>query len=94
MSELAAQLVDRVLPHVPIRQWVFTVPVPVRYQLAFDDREPAPAQDGAGSAGDREAAARLRPHEAGRPGGRGRLPGRRLGRPDLAGRPPPHRRWR
>jgi hypothetical protein len=36
MSELAAQLVDRVLPHVPIRQWVFTVPVPVRYQLAFD----------------------------------------------------------
>jgi hypothetical protein len=25
-----------VLPHVPIRQWVFTVPVPVRYQLAFD----------------------------------------------------------
>ena len=36
MSELAAHLVDRVLPHVPIRQWVFTVPVPVRYQLAFD----------------------------------------------------------
>ena len=36
MSELAAHLADRVLPHVPIRQWVFTVPVPVRYQLAFD----------------------------------------------------------
>jgi hypothetical protein len=36
MSELAARLVDHVLPHVPIRQWVFTVPVPVRYQLAFD----------------------------------------------------------
>jgi hypothetical protein len=36
MSELAAHLVDRVLPHVPIRQWTFTVPVPVRYQLAFD----------------------------------------------------------
>jgi hypothetical protein len=36
MSELAAHLVGRVLPHVPIRQWVFTVPVPVRYQLAFD----------------------------------------------------------
>ena len=31
MSELAAHLVDRVLPAVPIRQWVFTVPVPVRY---------------------------------------------------------------
>ncbi len=36
LSELAAHLVDRVLPRVPIRQWVFTVPVPVRYQLAFD----------------------------------------------------------
>ena len=36
MSELAAHLVDRVIPHVPVRQWVFTVPVPVRYQLAFD----------------------------------------------------------
>jgi hypothetical protein len=36
MSELAAHLVERVLPAVPIRQWVFTVPVPVRYQLAFD----------------------------------------------------------
>lgn len=36
MSEPAAHLVDRVLPPVPIRQWVFTVPVPVRYQLAFD----------------------------------------------------------
>ena len=32
MSELAAHLVDRVLPVVPIRQWVFTVPVPVRYR--------------------------------------------------------------
>jgi hypothetical protein len=36
MSELAAHLVDHVLPPVPIRQWMFTVPVPVRYQLAFD----------------------------------------------------------
>jgi Protein of unknown function (DUF420)/Transposase zinc-binding domain len=36
MSGLAAHLVDRVLPHVPIRQWVFTVPVPIRYRLAFD----------------------------------------------------------
>ncbi len=36
MCELAAHLVERVLPAVPIRQWVFTVPVPVRYQLAFD----------------------------------------------------------
>ena len=36
MSELAAHLIDLVFPRVPIRQWVFTVPVPVRYQLAFD----------------------------------------------------------
>jgi hypothetical protein len=36
MSELAAHLMDHVLPHVPIRQWVFTVPAPIRYQLAFD----------------------------------------------------------
>jgi Transposase zinc-binding domain/Putative transposase len=36
MSELAAHLVERVLPRVPIRQWVCTVPVPVRDQLAFD----------------------------------------------------------
>src|SRR3990172_8290598 len=36
MSELAAHPGERVLPAVPIRQWVFTVPVPVRYQLAFD----------------------------------------------------------
>ena len=36
MSELAAHPVDHVLPHVPIRQWVFTVPVPLRDQLAFD----------------------------------------------------------
>ena len=36
MSELVAHLVERVLPRVPMRQWVFTVPVPIRYQLAFD----------------------------------------------------------
>ena len=34
MSELATHLVNHVLPHAPIRQWLFTVPVP--YQLAFD----------------------------------------------------------
>jgi hypothetical protein len=34
MSERAAHLVERLLPRVPIRQWVFTVPV--RYQLALD----------------------------------------------------------
>ena len=36
MTERAAHLVDRVLPAVPIRQWVLTVPVRLRYVLAWD----------------------------------------------------------
>lgn len=36
MSALAAQLVDRVIPHVPVRQWVLSLPWLLRYQLAFD----------------------------------------------------------
>jgi hypothetical protein len=36
MSELAAHLVDRVIPHVPVRQWVLSLPWSLRYQLAFD----------------------------------------------------------
>jgi hypothetical protein len=36
MAETAAHLVDRVLPHVPIRQWVITFPIPLRYLLAYD----------------------------------------------------------
>ena len=36
MSELAAQLVDRVIPHVPVRQWVLSLPWSLRYHLAFD----------------------------------------------------------
>ena len=36
MSDTAAHLVDRVLPHVPIRQWVLSLPVPLRYLLAWD----------------------------------------------------------
>lgn len=39
MNEGAANLVDHVLPeHVPIRQWVLTLPYPLRYPLAFDSR--------------------------------------------------------
>jgi len=35
----AANLVDHVLPErVPIRQWVLTLPYPLRYPLAFDLR--------------------------------------------------------
>jgi putative transposase/transposase-like zinc-binding protein len=38
MAETAAQLVDSILPRVPIRQWVLTLPFPLRYRLAFDAR--------------------------------------------------------
>ena len=36
MSDTAAHLVDRVLPQVPMRQWVLSLPVPLRYLLAWD----------------------------------------------------------
>jgi hypothetical protein len=36
MNEGAANLVDHVLPDVPIRQWVLTLPHPLRFLLAFD----------------------------------------------------------
>jgi len=35
MAESAAHLVDRVLPEVPIRQWVLTLPYPLRYRCAY-----------------------------------------------------------
>jgi hypothetical protein len=36
MSDTAAHLVDRVLPDVPVRQWVLSVPHALRYRLAYD----------------------------------------------------------
>jgi hypothetical protein len=36
MADTAANLVDRVLPEVPIRQWVLTLPYPLRYRCAYD----------------------------------------------------------
>ncbi len=36
MADTAAHLVDRVLPRVPIRQWVLSLPFALRYRLAFD----------------------------------------------------------
>ena len=36
MADTAALLVDRVLPHVPVRQWVLSLPIVLRYRLAFD----------------------------------------------------------
>jgi hypothetical protein len=36
MADTAAWLVDRVLPAVPVRQWVLTLPFALRYRLAYD----------------------------------------------------------
>jgi hypothetical protein len=36
MSDTAAHLVDRVLPQVPVRQWVLSLPYPLRFGLAYD----------------------------------------------------------
>jgi hypothetical protein len=36
MAETAAHLVERVLPHVPVRQWVLSLPFALRYRLAYD----------------------------------------------------------
>lgn len=36
MADTAAHLVDRVLPAVPVRQWVLTVPFPLRRMMAFN----------------------------------------------------------
>ena len=36
MTELAAHLVDRVIPVVPTRQWVLSLPHRLRYRLAYD----------------------------------------------------------
>jgi|CXWL01.1.fsa_nt_gi hypothetical protein len=34
MAQTAAHLVDHVIPHVPVRQWVLSLPIPLRYLLA------------------------------------------------------------
>lgn len=36
MADTAAHLVDRVIPAVPVRQWVLSLPFALRYQVAFD----------------------------------------------------------
>jgi hypothetical protein len=36
MADNAAHLVDRVLPEVPVRQWVLSLPFQLRYRLAYD----------------------------------------------------------
>jgi len=34
MSQTAVHLVDHVIPHVPVRQWVLSLPFPLRLLLA------------------------------------------------------------
>ena len=34
MAQTAAHLVDHIIPHVPVRQWVLSFPIPLRYLLA------------------------------------------------------------
>jgi hypothetical protein len=36
MADFAAHLRDHVMPHVPVRQWVLTVPFGLRFGMAFD----------------------------------------------------------
>jgi hypothetical protein len=36
MGDTAAHLVDRVIPEVPVRQWLLSVPFALRYRLAYD----------------------------------------------------------
>ena len=38
MADTAAHRVDCVLPEVPVRQWVLTLPDPLRYRCAYDAR--------------------------------------------------------
>ncbi|MDJ0767029.1 MAG: transposase zinc-binding domain-containing protein [Myxococcota bacterium] len=38
MSDTAAHLVDNVFPHVPVRQWVLSLPREIRYRLAYDKK--------------------------------------------------------
>jgi hypothetical protein len=41
MADTAAHLVDHVLPEVPVRQWVLTLPYPLRYRCAWNTRLPS-----------------------------------------------------
>jgi len=36
MADTAAHLVDRVFPEAPVRQWVLTLPIALRYRMAYD----------------------------------------------------------
>jgi ribosomal protein S27E len=38
MADTAAHLIDHVIPHVPVRQWVLSLPFKLRYRMAYDSK--------------------------------------------------------
>ena len=42
MAQTAAHLVDHVIPHVPVRQWVLSLPIPLRLLLAAQPKPVTP----------------------------------------------------
>jgi hypothetical protein len=38
MADTAAHLVDRVIPSVPVRQWILSLPFKLRYRMAYDSK--------------------------------------------------------
>ena len=38
MADTAAHLVDNVFPCVPVRQWVLSLPIEIRYRMSYDKR--------------------------------------------------------
>ena len=38
MVDAAARLTDEILPAVPVRQWVLSMPFEIRYRLAWDGK--------------------------------------------------------
>jgi hypothetical protein len=36
MADTAARLLDHMFPRVPVRQWVLSFPIEIRYRLAYD----------------------------------------------------------
>jgi len=44
MAQTAAHLVDHVIPHVPVRQWVLALPIPLRLLLAAQPKLVTPVR--------------------------------------------------
>jgi len=45
MAETAAHLVEQVIPHVPVRQWVVSFPIPLRHLFATQPQLLSPVLD-------------------------------------------------